>query len=391
MAPPDWSQLHRDILQHISKTLNSEFYQIRFRSVCSSWRSSIPKNHHHHLNLPLKFPIPSDDDSNSNSNSNFHLSKRNVFLITPPPNQKQTLHPWLIKIGPDSKQQTHLWHPLSRDKKLPFHFHDVIDFNQHRVIHLGTEFVFGDLPSSLYRNNIEKIVVFDADTWHIGKGKVSYSVLLTIHVSGKLAICRCGDERWTVIPGMATPYDDVCVFNGRPFAVDSNGQTVAVGLDLSLEFVAEPVFGGNKKFLVESNGELLLVDKYMISVQHEGFLDDHGDGVGNYEIGFGRKRAVKFDVFRLDSMRKKWVEVRNLKDRVLVLGEGCAFSVLALDLGMKNGNCVIYKDEAFRHVHVTGLGVRVFCLDKHRISPLVDVPHYNKLFWPPPEWLKLRW
>ncbi|GAU30676.1 hypothetical protein TSUD_39000 [Trifolium subterraneum] len=177
--------------------------------------------------------------------------------------QQQTLHPWLIKIGPDSHQQTHLWHPVSRVKQLPFYFHDVIDFNQHRVIHLRTEFVFGDLPSSLNGNNLEKIVVFDADTWHI-------------------------EKRWTVIPEMPTPYDDVCVFNGRPIAVDSNGQTVALGLDLSLEFVVEPVFGGNKKFLVESDGELLLVYKHLTNVQHEGFLDDHGDGVGNYEIGFGR-------------------------------------------------------------------------------------------------------
>jgi hypothetical protein len=391
MAAPDWSQLHRDILQHISQKLNSEFYQIRFRSVCSSWRSSIPKNYHHYLNLPLKFPIPSDDDSNSNSKNTFHFSKRNLFLIIPPPNQ-ETLHPWLIKIGPDSHHQTHLWHPLSRDKQLPFHFHDVIDFNQHRVIHLGTEFVFDDLPSSsLNRNNMEKIVVFDADTWHIGKGKVSCSVLLTIHVSGKLAVFRCGDQRWTLIPEMSAAYDDVCVFNGRPFAVDSNGRTVAVGLDLRLDLVAESVFGGNKKFLVESDGELLLVDKYLTNVQHEGFLDDHVDGGGNYGIRFGRKRAVKFDVFRLDKMRKKWVAVRNLRDRVLFLGEGCAFSALASDLGMENGNCVIYKDEAFRHVHFTGLGVRVFCLDKHRISPLVDFPHYTKLFWPPPEWIKLRW
>ncbi|WJX36880.1 hypothetical protein P8452_24714 [Trifolium repens] len=39
----------------------------------------------------------------------------------------------------------------------------------------------------------------------------------------------------------------------------------------------------------------------------KGFLDDHVDGGGNYGIRFGRKRAVKFDVFRLDKMRKNCV------------------------------------------------------------------------------------
>jgi len=81
---------------------------------------------------------------------------------------------------------------------------------------------------------MEKVVVYNGN------------FLLTIHVSGKLAIFQGGDERWTIILEMPMPFDDVCVFNGRP---------------LSLELMAEAVFGGGKKFLVESDGELLLVDK----------------------------------------------------------------------------------------------------------------------------------
>jgi hypothetical protein len=160
----DWTQLPKDLLQLISDKLNSEFYQLRFRSVCSSWRSSIPKNHHHHLNLPSKFPAPSnsnniliDHHSNSNSNNNastFPLSKRTLFLITPPPNQ-QTLNPWLIKIGPDSHHQTHLWHPLSRDTQFPLYYPILMDFNQLSVRDLGREFVIGN---SLYTG---KVVVCD--------------------------------------------------------------------------------------------------------------------------------------------------------------------------------------------------------------------------------------
>ncbi|XP_039688237.1 uncharacterized protein [Medicago truncatula] len=50
------------------------------------------------------------------------------------------------------------------------------------------------------------------------------------------------------------PFDDVCVFNGQPIAVDGTGRTVTVEPDLSLELVAEAVFDGGKKFLVESDG-----------------------------------------------------------------------------------------------------------------------------------------
>ncbi|MCI03988.1 F-box family protein, partial [Trifolium medium] len=184
--------------------------------------------------------------------------------------------------------------------------------------------------------------------------------------------------QWTIIPDMPSmPYDDVCVFNGRPIAVDNNGQTVAVRPDLCLDLVAEAVFGGDKKFLVESDGELLLVDKYLSNC----ILN--ADGVN--EIGM--ERVVRFDVFRLDEKEKKWVEVRNLGDRVLFLGEDCVFSAASCN---GNGNCVIFMDDVYRNCHSTELGISVFHLDQRRISPLSDFTCYSKLFWPPPEWVGLH-
>ena len=64
--------------------------------------------------------------------------------------------------------------------------------------------------------------------------------------------------------------------------MDSTGRTVVVGLDKSVALVADPVFGGDKKFLVESDGKLLLVDKYL-SFDYQclgpgAFDDDDGGG-----------------------------------------------------------------------------------------------------------------
>jgi len=397
----DWSQLPKDLLQLISSKLDSEFYQLRFRSVCSSWRSSVPKNHHHHLTLPSHLPTPSDSNNLHHSKTTtFPLSKRTIFLITPPTNHHQTLNnnPWLIKIGPDSRDRTRLWNPLSRDKQLPLNSPHIINFNEHRVIDLGREFVIGNFNeySSLY---MEKVVVLDADMWG---GKDRCSVLLTIHISGKIAFFRGGDERWTIVPEMPSPFDDVCVFKGRPVAVDGTGRTVALRPDLSLDLVAEPVFGGDKKFLVESDGELLLVDKYLSCFRDGNFLDHtnvpYGDvNVVNFDVDddgeifrIGSERAVRFDVFRLDEKEKKWVEVRYLGDRVLFLGEECAFSASASDLCIGNGNCVIFRDYVLNDFHSTDVGNSVFHLDQRRISPLSDFPSYSKLFWPPPEWVGLR-
>jgi len=86
---------------------------------------------------------------------------------------------------------------------------------------------------------------------------------------------------------------------------------------------------------------------------------------------------------------KKWVEVRNLGDRVLFLGEDCAFSASASELGVENGNCVIFRDDLCGYANANKLENAVFCLDTDAISPLSDSSGYSK-FWPPPEWAGLH-
>ncbi|XP_057457123.1 F-box protein SKIP23-like [Lotus japonicus] len=390
-APPDWSQLPAELLHLISQRLNSPLYLLRFRSVCSTWRHSsassfIPIHH-----FPFNFPPLSDHDHHDASS--FSLTKRTVVLITPPPPpHHQTQTPWLVKIGEDlcdgDRTRTRLWHPLFRGPHFPIYAMRVLDFYNLSVLHIGNEFNLHHSPpspsghDSLY---MEKVVA--ATTY---QGKQEVFVLLTIHISGKLALFRSGDESWRIIPDMPTPYDDVCVFNGRHFAVDGTGRTVVVGLDSALDLVvvAEPVFGGDKKFLVESEGELLLVDKHMSSnwfcgggeaaddEENDGD-DDNGEGV--YRVGW--ERAVSFDVYRLDQKEKRWVEVTSLGDRVLFLGGECAFSASASDLRVCKGNCVVFKDLALE------CAIGVFPLDVGRISPLSNHPDYSRLFWPCPDWI----
>ncbi|KAK2391821.1 hypothetical protein QL285_065243 [Trifolium repens] len=440
----DWSKLPKELLQLISEKLNCEFHELRFRSVCSSWRSSssssIPKNHllnlpsdipnpiepttsnfslslspntpfsrslcsswrssssipkTHLLSLPSKLPYPSESNNNTPT---YPISKRTIFLINPPPNQQQTLNPWLIKIGLDSRGFTTLWNPLSRDNQLRLRFQlpHQFDFSELSLFKLGHEFVIGDFSSGYSRESrstynsifMKKVVAYN--TLHC-------SVLLTIHISGKLAIFRNDAEQWMVMPEMPpNPYTDVCVFNGRPIAVDRTGLTGVVGPDFSLDLVAEAVFGGGRKLLVESDGELLLVDKYSHRIGQFRHQEQSGAGQSDlctftkrvYKVGV--ERAVRFDVFRLDENDKKWVKLTNLGDRVLFLGKDCAFSAKASDLCMENGNCVIFRDDDYGgHIHSTGLGINVFCLDNQQISPLSALPRCSNLFWPPPQWTGL--
>jgi hypothetical protein len=77
-------------------------------------------------------------------------------------------------------------------------------------------------------------------------------------------LLKCDDENWKVIPDISMKFEDICLFKGRPYAVDKIGKTVMIGPDLSVQLLADLlVGGGNMKFLVESEGDLLLVDVFM--------------------------------------------------------------------------------------------------------------------------------
>jgi hypothetical protein len=144
--------------------------------------------------------------------------------------------------------------------------------------------------------------------------------------------------------------------------------------DSSVRLLANPVFGGNIKFLVESECEsLLLVD-----------CNEIGNRVAD--------KDVRFDVFRLDEKEKKWIKLTTLGDMVLFLGADCSFSASALDLRVPRGNCLIYRRNFdSQEPDVIQAEMRIFYLDQGRVSFLSDYPDYMKLFWPPPKWIPKRY
>jgi hypothetical protein len=296
----DWSHLPKELLQLISEKLNNnEVYLIRSRSVCSTWRSSIPKPHNH-------FPFNLLPFSDSTNTVRCNLSKHAILLIKPPTTQQQPLHrPWLVRIGPGPNSTANfnkLWHPLLLHQHFssPFHYRH-LDFNQLSVFNLGEVFYIHHilLQNSWRDVYFEKVVV----------GGHPLSIVTHDH-SDEPVMFRCGDDSWTKIPYLEGKAD-ICNFKGWPCLIDKTGLTVIIKPDLSVHLLAEPLLdGGDVKVLVENECELLMVNRYVRN-------GDDGD--------------VRIDVFRLDEKRRKWVKVENLGDRVLILGEGCSFSASASD------------------------------------------------------------
>lgn len=155
--------------------------------------------------------------------------------------------------------------------------------------------------------------------------------------------------------------------------VDKTGRTVTVGTDDStVQLVAVSLDGGGDiKFLVESDGNLLLADVY--DCENDEDADD-----------YDRARIGRIDVFKLNEKEKKWMKLAKLGDRVLFLGSLCSFSASASDLCVPKGNCVIIMDDIFTCESSLGY---FFDLDDGRPLPLFDYPEYSKLFWPPSKWI----
>ncbi|KAK9287025.1 hypothetical protein L1049_015433 [Liquidambar formosana] len=80
-----WSQLPKELLELIAQRLKTTFDILRFRSVCSSWRSSVPPKPRC---LPYRFPSPPDDVIPDMAGDIF-ISKRTIFHLGFPENPEK--------------------------------------------------------------------------------------------------------------------------------------------------------------------------------------------------------------------------------------------------------------------------------------------------------------
>ncbi|KAH6768661.1 hypothetical protein C2S51_013997 [Perilla frutescens var. frutescens] len=384
----DWSTLPAELLHLICQHLPTSTDLLRFRSVCATWRAAYPPP----PSSVARFPILPNSGI-SDTSWGFYLSKRTIYsLQSPLPDHSS----WIIKLDRDNPARMHLLNPLDRSQfnPLPSGFPNRFSFLDIRVTELGEEYALQYINFRPTANSIgeagnlymEKVAV-------LNNGSGGF-VLLTIHVSGKLVVYKSGDEKWRLIDDLPSPYDDVMLWKGRFYAVDNTGRTVVVNTaDLNVSVAANSIFGGDKKFLVDSDGELVVVDMYL-SVEP---ADDLGfnEGLEFYEEfdSFMSERTVKFKVFRLDVNLEKWIEITDLGDKMLFLGDNCAFSASAAETfgdDKCRGNCILFTDQYCNREDDGGLktrGVGVFDLESGSIGPIDSHIGYSKMFWPPPDWV----
>ncbi|KAL8502313.1 hypothetical protein ACS0TY_021450 [Phlomoides rotata] len=107
---------------------------------------------------------------------------------------------------------------------------------------------------------------------------------------------------------------------------------------------------------------------------------------------FMSERTVKFQVFRLDEDAGQWIEMTNLGDKMLFLGDNCTFSASASEIFGDNsssrGNCILFTDQ-YSHREDDDVSknrsIGVFEMESESIGPIGR--KFSEMFWPPPEWV----
>ncbi|XP_059640547.1 F-box protein At2g17036-like [Cornus florida] len=230
-----------------------------------------------------------------------------------------------------------------------------------------------------------KKVVVSSNPWT--SDGVDYAVIAI--QKGKLWFLKFGDEKWSAVDDPKQSHFDDCVYHkGKFYAVDHRGRTVVIGSDLRAEIAASlPQHGGGHyKHLVESCGDLFLVDKHL-DTEEQVWYDDDEDEDSNLPI--------HLKIYKLNEEKKEWEWVKTLGDRVFFVGDDCSYCVSTQDFSGLRRDCIYFCDHMFLDVNEEDENLVKICgdtgvysLDDCMCGALATFPELSQIFWPPPAWLK---
>jgi hypothetical protein len=377
----NWSDLPDEILPCIGKSLDASIDVLRFRSVCTSWRSSIPSSREISPCFPLPFPFTG---SNGNPIDAF-VSQSTFYRLEPSeknpnPSAPSSSSPkgWLIKVEESETGQIRLLNPLSslHTRFPPASFPKLINLLDFRAVEVSKAYKFQfSAGSPIY--GVSKVVLYPNSAWTSAKD----CMIFAIYDDGKLGSAKYGDQKWTLVDDDENShYDDIIVYKGHFYVINRLGIVSWIECSsLKLIQFFPPLCGlGTQKHLVESCGEFYVVDRYL-NRERRGSRHLRENMNHNLRRYLVCPRTVDFKVYKLDQECGNWVMVQSLGDRVFFLGNDCSFSVSAREFGGGcKGNCIYFSDEN---------DIGVFYLEDHVIGKIVNFPCFPHIFWPPPSWL----
>ncbi|CAI0443985.1 unnamed protein product [Linum tenue] len=316
----------------------------------------------------------------------------------PIPNGDSTSHAGrLIKIEESNRGKLQLLNPISN---LKLRYSPIqLSLADFRVVQLSTSFRLR-LRTGFTAFEVNKVVLFPPSAASYSPPQQQRVTVVAIFQEGRLGYWRNGDESWTLLDDKNFDYDDIVPHRGQFYVVDRLGKLSRI--DSSLGFVEShsppqiPDGGGGQKNLVESGGDLYLVDRYLDGRRRN--WKDVEDALNNsfhairYLVGTGRSRkwnprAVDFKVYKLDEEIGKWVEVKSLggDGTVFVLTTECCFSAPAAQIAGGRRDCIYYSDDDdyVARTMLTTESIRVFQLEDGSIQEVKSLPRESNIFLPP--------
>ncbi|CAN8270884.1 unnamed protein product [Cochlearia groenlandica] len=381
----DWSKLPEELLGLIFIRLFSVVELLRVRSICKSWRSSasfidnnpFPDNPVIHLDkvviTRVKTMAGEEIFYGLGEGDNF-LSRASFFRVTLPSSSQG----WLIKYeSHDHNYGTfRLLNPLSREAlgwwcriidMSKFNFSEI---RRGYVVRSKEEESFGFKRLVLGRKN--RILGVGCD------GKIRY----------------WNGEIWTRIRDQVARFCDIIVHKGLTYALDSKG--IIWWISSSLEIYRYgPSLDENMtnycwkdRCLVECCEEFYIVDRVIenylrkrkyktTNFNYTRMIHDDFGNTETRETDYHSK-TIGFKVYKVDEDLGKWIEVKSLGDKAIVMATDTCFSVSAHEFYGCLQNSIYfveqhnYKDE-----------IKVFELDDGSIKEMSgDSKCFFKMFAP---------
>ncbi|KAM5546919.1 hypothetical protein ABKV19_001443 [Rosa sericea] len=392
MESVNWTDLPKELWPIITESFHSRIDILRFRSICSLWHSTLPPSERFSPPpFPLKFSSPSED-SPGNHASLFQSTIYRMESCIDEDNCGSSASnlcskPWLVKFEEDpSSGIMRLLDPVTSSplRYSPNTSLKELNLLEYRIVELHKSYGLKFGENNVTINSVHNLVVLPRN--NLDFGDVYVCAVFMIYNEGKLGFMRFGDEKLTHVDEENSYYDDIIVYKGQCYVVDKWGTISSINSALEVIQFSPPLscgFGG-QKHLVESCGDLYVVDQYYerVSVRH-GREDEYI--FGKYHNSRYDSDAIDFKVYKLDQEWSKWDNVKNLGDHVFLLSKDGSFSVSTREFDGVKGNCIFFIERVSPTVRAR-YHSRVFDLEDGSMRDLASLP-ISRMVEPPSTWL----
>ncbi|XP_010437434.1 PREDICTED: F-box protein At4g35733 [Camelina sativa] len=344
----EWSDLPGDLLDYIANGLFSKVELVRFRSICKTWRSSVVTNEkrfRNHINRNRRRRLSSYDSRRC------LLSPAALCRVI---HSSRPEKGWLILTqgiyGVSSKSK--LLSPLSRNS--------IVGSSSGKTLDL-LKFTVSEIHQS-----------YDVDQYEYDWSSVSsYKFARVVLVGDLVFIVNCNKQIWwcnssetdkpwaRIMDEEVKNFSDILLHKGHLYALDLNGAIWWISLSELNIFQYGPstpleyyeIDDCKDKRLVVYCGDLCIVHRFgkIFTVK-----------------GVKVERTTGFKVYKMDVENIKWVEVKSLGDKAIVMATDSCFSLLAREYYGCLENSIYFIDKVGKN------DVEVFKLGDGSITKMAD-------------------